>query len=141
MNRVLITQSIPEWRDLLQNMIQENLPEIADYISYTDSFDHTLDLVLKKGRFIAIVSNMFHDKLSKYRESMPEKIPDSAKDGNSLAKMIKEINPQARVYVLSEYIPRGNYIDGFIPKNRGDINKMLTLIVMVILKETIKSFE
>lgn len=120
----------------------KDFPEIADYIRYTDSFDHTLDLVPKRGKFIAIVSNMFHDKLYRKRKTSLTKIPDFEKDGNTLAKMIKEINPKARVYVLSEYTPmEDNYLDGFIPKNGEDINKISILIAMVILKETIKSFK
>lgn len=114
---IMIVQSIPDWIKILVKTMADKLPNLVDCIIATDSFDHALDLVPKKGELIVVTSEMFHDHLSIHKESVKQKIPNSEKNGDKLAELIKKINKRAKVYVFSEFNPKSkeNY-DGFIQK-------------------------
>ncbi|MCX6753030.1 MAG: hypothetical protein NTW62_01625 [Candidatus Nomurabacteria bacterium] len=119
---LIIVQSIPEWNTAFFAHVSKYMPTIADTVSMTDSFDHAIDLAPKKGKLTVVTSNMFHDKFSKHYGEVKEKMDENKKDGNTLAKLIKEINPEAKVYVFSEFEPENKkHITGFIKKDRGPI--------------------
>jgi hypothetical protein len=132
MKTILIAQSVPYWITVIIDAISGRLPDLADCICFTDSFDFALDLVPKQGELIVISSGMFHDSLSEKRKTVAEKIPDNEKDGDKLAEEIKKINPEARIYVFSEYEPfESKYLDGFIKKIKGNNRESLTNLLKI----------
>ena len=133
--KILIVQSLERWTNYLKKAFKKEFPQIADEIIYTDSFDHALDIIPIYTELIVICSNMFHDSFSEHADKVKEKLPTKEKSGDSLARLIKEINPLAKVYVFSEYPPSGIHIDGFLFKKYGDRENNIAKAVNLIKEE------
>ncbi len=129
MRKIIIVQSIPEWITIFRNLISKYIPWVVNDVSYTDSFDHALDIVPPDGELIVITSGMFHDKMSEHRDNVIQKIPDNEKNGNQLAKMIKEINPNAKIFLYSEYpLFENDYLDGTLKKTVSEDQNILLVL-------------
>lgn len=133
--RILIVQSIPAWLQILTAAIYKEFPDVA--ANFTDSFDHAVDLARlaakENARLSVISSDMFHDTDSVYFGLVTKKISENQKDGDMLAKMIKEINPDTKFFVFSGYMPRTKaYIDGYIQKDdrgyEGSLQRVLEVL-------------
>lgn len=120
---VIIVQTSLESIGRFQNLIKHEYPRLEKHVVYTDSFDETLSLVPEEGELVVISCNSFKDMASNFHKLENTTIPEHLKDGVMLAKMVKEENPKARVYLFSKDIVRENkYLDEFIPQNpRGDM--------------------
>ena len=132
MKTILIVQSVPVWMSILISAISAKLPELADFIGGTDSFDHALDLIPLKGELIVITSDMFHDQSSQHRKSVTQKAFDSDKNSDNLAKLVKKKNKNAKVFVFSEFKPKtAEYLDGFIQKEHSNQIKNITNVLKI----------
>lgn len=125
-SKVLIVQSLGYV--VLKTYIENAFPEVAERISYSDSFDLAIEMISKeKGRIYVFTSHMFHDISRTKTESTT--IPDKEKNSNSFAKMIKELNPYAKVYAFSFFEPlKMDYLDGYIQKIEGSTSSMDELV-------------
>jgi hypothetical protein len=127
-SKIFIVQSLGY--EVLETYIKNMFPEVVERISYSDSFDQTIEMIQKEeGRIYVFTSDMFHDISRTQLESTT--IPDKEKNSNSLAKMIKEINPNAKVYVYSYYEPPMYFVDGYLHKIEGSnvsINELINFI-------------
>ena len=101
---------------------------------YTDSFDHALDIVPTDCELIVITSEMFHDWESDHH-TLESKVPDKEKDANRLAKMIKEINPNAKVYAFSEYGVDLEFVDGYIQKHQMLPEESISGVLKILKKK------
>ncbi len=120
MKKILIVQSVPGWIRVLSEAISKEVPNLIEDITYTDSFNHALEIAPRSGKLLVITSNMFHDNYSEHKNIVPEKIIDDFdKDGNQLAKLIKKINPEAQVFLFSEFMSADReFLDGYISKTQ-----------------------
>ena len=114
----------PEFKDLLKKVTN---------IFLTNSFEHALLNIPKKGKVFVITSNIFHDPMTKHRD-LKNTIPNSAKNANTLAEGIKAINNRSVVYVYSDYLPHTDkYIDGLMKKT-DDISRDLKVLLKIATK-------
>lgn len=128
LSKVFIVQSLGYV--VLKTYITNTFPEVVERISYSDSFDQANEMISKEeGRIYVFTSHMFHDISRTQLESTT--IPNEEKNSNSFAKMIKEINHNAKVYVYSFYEPPMDFIDGYLHKIEGStisMNKLVNFI-------------
>lgn len=104
-----------------QDDVNSFFPEIAENITCTMSFNTAKAMIPKEGEVIVITSHVFHDFdvcITRTNERSDYK-PDNLKNGNTLARVVKEINPKAKVYVFSSDAPGKDHIDGFYKKRSG----------------------
>lgn len=120
---VIIVQTNLESIGRFQNLIQQEHPRLEKHTRYSDSFDEVLSLVPEEGELVVITCNRFNDKASSFHKLENTTIPDCFKDGVMLAKMVKEKNPNTRVYLFSKQtVEENKYLDEFTPLNpRGDM--------------------
>ncbi|MFZ4648656.1 MAG: hypothetical protein ACOYMB_03430 [Patescibacteria group bacterium] len=129
---ILIVQSIPEWLDILKMIFRQEFPEAS--IIATDSFDFAVDLAHKQKEINVVCSNMFYDESSIHRGRVIQKVDDSLKDSNMLAKLIKELNTTAKVFCFSGNEPANKeYLDGYVIKDENNnykesLSKLLEVI-------------
>ena len=85
-------------------------------IAHTDSFDRAVEIARDGAAYFVISSEMFNDSLAD--DHGPATVPKSEKNGNSLARLLKEINPDTQLWVYSRHSPSSTeHIDGYIHKN------------------------
>lgn len=120
-SKVFIVQSLGYV--ILKTYLENAFPEITERISYSDSFDQAIEMISKEeGRIYVFTSHMFHDISRTQSESTT--IPHLEKNSNTFAKIIKGINPYAKVYVFSFFEPSMDFIDGYIHKAEGSTLSM-----------------
>lgn len=125
LSKVFIVQSLGYV--VFKTYIENTFPEVVERISYSDSFDQAIEMISKEeGRIYVFTSHMFHDISRTQSESTT--IPHLEKNSNTFAKMIKEINPNAKVYVYSFFEPPMEFIDGYLHKIEGSTVSMNELV-------------
>ncbi len=131
MKKVIIFQSLPIWLGIIKDAINEAFPEKVPDVDYSETFDQCLGLIPKEGEVLVICSSIFHGDDSPYKKGLSE---EDKKDADTLARLIKEINKKAKVWVYSEYPPKTIiHIDGFISKDF--YNESLKKVVKLIKKD------
>jgi hypothetical protein len=135
MKKIVIVQPLPLWMGIIKSAIKSEFPEgiIPNVeIEYTNSFDHCLSLIPKTGNVLVLSTTTFHDDCSEHRGNVVLKIDDHLKNGDTLAKMVKEINSKSKVWIFSRIPPQSIvHIDGFISKkdrNGDSLFKLMNLI-------------
>jgi hypothetical protein len=120
---LLVAQAVSEYNDEITKNLSVVLRKINGCMSPTDSFDHALEIAAslpEERELIVISSFMFHEN-------------DDKKDGVLLAKKIKAMLSNAKVYILSEHEPGSSeYVDGFIKKTHSiehDVKAVLKLLL------------
>jgi len=121
LSKVFVVQSLGYV--ILKTYLENAFPEINERISYSDSFDQAIEMISKeKGRIYVFTSHMFHDISRTQSES--KTIPHLEKNSNTFAKIIKEMNSNAKVYVYSFFEPPMEFIDGYLHKIEGSTVSM-----------------
>lgn len=127
MKKILIVQSIPEWLTMLKNAISKEFPAIE--IECSDSFDYAVSLIKENEDLLVICSDEFHDKYSRH-SSQTSELPDELKDGDSLARLVKERNEKAKIFVFSSYQPISKiWHDDYIRKCNDKIEESIELLL------------
>ena len=130
--KVLIIQSHDGWLRLCKMWINNSLPHYhVGNVTYTNSFDHAIDLMKEKKFSLIITSAIFHDAKSEHRDTATRTIPDIQKKPNTLAGIVKKTNPETKVYVLSnqkkeEY--ETSLIKGWISKKVNPKHEIIGLV-------------
>jgi len=130
--KVLIIQSHDGWLRLCKRWINNKLPSChVGNITYTNSFDHAIDLMKEKNFSLIITSAAFHDAKSEHRDTATRTMPDIEKKPNILAEIAKKINLETKVYVLSNQKKEGyetSLIDGWISKGLNPKSEIIELV-------------
>lgn len=130
--KVLIIQSHDGWLRLCKLWINNKLPHChVGNVTYTNSFDHAIDLMKEKKFSLVITSAIFHDAKSVHRDTATRTMPDIQKKPNILAEIAKKINLETKVYVLSNQKKtehETSLIDGWISKKVNPKNEIIGLV-------------
>jgi hypothetical protein len=133
MKKVLIVQSNHDLNIALQFFLMEDLSGLFENIISSDSFNHALTIVPRNEPFVALVGDVYNDLQSNFGINFEEKIPDTEKNANKLAEMIKEINPEATVVYWSEEpieLKNTEFLDGGILTN--NFNEVASLLIIFL---------
>ncbi len=134
--KVLIVQSVDQWRLIFRDIINLELPQLAGDVIYASSFEEAVNLIPTDCNLVVISSAVFIDKSFGSRNIVGQGSDQSQKTGEMLAEIVKRMNPNSKFYIFSQYEPeKSDYIDGYIKKHQfgeiysSDVERVLKFVL------------